>query len=242
MNDHLQDFEEVTTRRLTDVEDLVAEVKDSVQDKFDQTINEIDDIEVRLLDRIDGLDRRFDELEKNTDQRFDNVEARVDVVNYKLRNFQAFSLNGIADRFITKVAPIGIDYLDSQGHTCYKYPPGPPRSISYYWKMHQPKHHDKLKALHEFYLIPYIAWAIDEDSSEEDDCLDPPDHPSSLEAAIAKYPSQAIRVLFTKLRLIYSKFEEQARRIQSLDQGKATEKRASSRALPLGTPKSKVRR
>lgn len=37
----------------------------------------------------------------------------------------------------------------------------------------------------------------------------PTTHPSSLEAAISKYPNRAVRVLFARLGLVYSKFEEQ---------------------------------
>jgi len=72
----------------------------------------------------------------------------------------------------------------------------------------------KLKTLHKLYQISYIDWVIDEDNSENDECLDLLYRPSSLEAAIAKYPNQAVRVLFIHLRLIYSKFEEQAKRLK----------------------------
>lgn len=122
-----------------------------------------------------------------------------------------------------------------------------------------PRTMSKLKALYEFYQFSYTDWAKDEntdwDRNEEgdgdgeedikgDECLDPPYCPSSLEEAIARFPVQAVRKLFAHLGLGYSKIEEQARKHEAIDQdsGKAVEKRAPRRAVPVGAPKSKVRR
>jgi hypothetical protein len=79
------------------------------------------------------VDKRFDELKKNTDKRFDDVDhrltnvdhcltAKINVVNCKLKNFKAFSLNGIANRFVTKVAPIRKQYLNPKGLTHFVFP------------------------------------------------------------------------------------------------------------------------
>jgi len=90
-----------------------------------------------------------------------------------------------------------------------------------------------------------MDWSINDDSSDsDDDNLEPPYRPLSLEAAIAKFPAKAVRVLFARLGLVYSRFEEQAEKLQALDQrsGKTAEKRASKQALLLGAPRSKVRR
>lgn len=82
--------------------------------------------------------------------------------------------------------------------------------------MHLPKNHDKLKALHEFYSIPYNDRSTDKDNSEDDDCLD---LITSPDEAIAQYPARAVRVLFARLGLVYSKFEEQARKLEALETG-----------------------
>ena len=140
------------------------------------------------------------------------------------------------------MAPVSVEYLDSDGYTCYKSLPGPRQSVGYYWKMHEPKNYNKLKALHEFYSIPYTSWATDEIRGYGDDPLSPPVYPPSLEAAIAKYPAQAVQVLFAKLGLRYSTFEDQAEQIEAMESGKSAEKRSSGRSLPLGAPKSKMRK
>jgi len=273
MNDRLQDFEEATTRRLTDVEDLVTTVKDNLQ----ELDNRIDGSEICLLERIDEVeqnmdgrladlksdinslekntDRRFDDLEKNTDQRFNEVNLRFNNVDNRFDQFQlsvkgqfqnitALYQNGTADRFYSIVVPIGVEYQDLRGYTHYRFPPGPPQSVKYYWKLHRSRHYNKLLALYEFYQIPYSNWSTNDDSSDDDDNIEPLYCPLSLEAAIAKFPTKAVRILFARLGLVYSKFEEQAEKLQSLDQesGKTASKRASKRALPLGASRSKIRR
>ena len=269
MNEHLQDFEKNHNQRLELLEDLVSKLKDDM-DGLDSNIddctecfttsmvhleNNMDgrfhDLGKDVEERFNATDRRFDELEKNTDRRFDNVDQRIDQLNKhlgnvdgKLENMQALYKNGIADRFYTMVAPVGVEYQDSKGYTHYRLPPGPPQPVKYYWRLHRSRNYNQLETLHEFYQIPYTDWSTNDDSSDDDDDLDPPWRPSSLEAAIAKFPARAVRALFARLGLVYSKFEEQAEKLQALDQdlGKTAEKRASRRTLPLGTPKSKIRR
>jgi hypothetical protein len=294
-DERIQEFEQVTTRQLEDIEGSVTIVKESVEEldnkidevdvdfvdrmnqlernmdgrfhdlgkdveerfnnvnsRFDATDRRFDELEKNTDRRFDELekntDRRFDELEKNTDRRFDNVDERFDQfqlsVQSQFKNMQALHKNGNADRLYVTVEPIGVEYQDSRGYTYYRLPPGPPQPVKYYWKLHRSRHYNKLLALHEFYQIPYTDWSTNDDSSDDDDNGDPPWHPLSLEAAIAKFPIQAVRALFGRLGLVYSKFEEQDEKLQALDQGsgKTAKKRASKQALPLGTPRSKVRR
>ena len=232
-------------RRFHDLGKDVEERFNATDRRFDEleknTDRRFDELEKNTDRRFDELEkntnRRFNELEKNTDQRFDKVNLRFDNVDKRfdqfqlsvkdqLENMQALYKNGITDRFYSMVVPIGIEYQDSRGYTHYRFPPGPPQPVKYYWKLHRSRNYNQLKTLHEFYQIPYADWSTNDDSSDDDDDLDPPWRPSSLEAAVAKFPARAVRALFAQLGLVYSKFEEQAEKLQALDQdsGKTAEK------------------
>jgi len=259
IKDNLQEVDD----RIDGVEVNLLEKIDEVEKNMDgrytdlkSDINSLDQKFHSLDQRFDATDRRFDELEKNTDRRFDDVDRRFDEVETKLgnrinsvdgklENFMALQQNGLAERLVAPVTLPGVEYLDSTGCIRYRYPLGPRRPVSYYWRMHNPKNHDKLEYLHEFYQLSYKDWAIDEDrDDDDDDDLDPPVHPSSLKEAIAMYPDRAVRALFAHLGLVYSRIEEHARKLKALDQdsGKSAEKRASRQALSSGAQKSKVRK
>ncbi len=83
--------------------------------------------------------------------------------------------------------------------------------------MHEPKNHNKLKALYEFYSVSWKDQALDEDSSEDDKYLESPYYLTSLKTAIAKYPTQALYKLFTHLGLVYSRIEEEVMKYKAMN-------------------------
>src|SRR5580700_8817873 len=104
---------------------------------------------------------------------------------------------------------------------------------------------DRLKSWHEFYRISFTDWAGDNYGTYTDDDdgdLDPPHYPESLESAIAKYPIRAVRILFDRMGLDYSKFEEQSFEFESRERSlmMGVEKRSPS--LVLAGPKTKVKK
>jgi len=133
-----QGREDDILRKIEHLEDIAAEWETDKVDRAGSANADLDEVDIRLTTEIADLQKTQEAAELESTEKLKTMfkEFRTEIQEDLQNILAARQRNSMVNRLYEMVTPVAARNLDAKGRATFKIANSPPRSVKYYWNMH----------------------------------------------------------------------------------------------------------
>jgi hypothetical protein len=128
-------------QKIEHIEEIAAEWESEKLDRAGSANADLDEVDVRLTTAIAEVEKTQAAVELESTEKLKTMfkEFRTEVQEDFHNIWAARHRNTMVNRLYEMVTPVAARNQDAMGRVTFKISDSPPRSVKYYWKMHDPE-------------------------------------------------------------------------------------------------------